>query len=196
MNNPPQQYSPANSSPLQLKSKRRLWIILGTLLLALIILLVACAALLLGVLTADFSNRTLAIGAVSLVVFSIGTLLLIIFIGVIYYTVRTGVQRKIRAAQDWPETEGQVLVSEVRDEGGENGWRAHVVYRYEVDGRVYENSRIAVAVEYGREGFQAQEELAARFPAGAPVTVYYNPQNPAEAALIKESLDSSSPSLF
>lgn len=106
------------------------------------------------------------------------------------------VKQKIREAQAWPSTEGTVLISEVRDEGGENGWRAHVRYRYEVAGQVYENSRIAVAVEYGREGLQAHQELAARFPAGANVTVYYNPQNPADAALIKGDPNSPSPSLF
>lgn len=106
------------------------------------------------------------------------------------------VHQKIREGQTWPSTEGLVLVSEVRDEGGENGWRAHVRYRYEVDGRTYENSRIAVAVEYGREGRQAHQELAARFPAGAHVTVYHNPQNPADAALIKGDPNSPSPPFF
>ena len=106
------------------------------------------------------------------------------------------VQQKIREAQAWPSTEGLVLVSEVRDEGGENGWRGHVRYRYEVAGRLYESSRIAVGVEYGREGLQAHQELAARFPKDARVTVYYNPRNPADAALIKGDPNSNSPSLF
>ena len=135
-----------------------------------------------------------AIGLLVLVVAFAGAVLA--FVLVIRRFALQAVQQKIREAQAWPSTEGVVLVSEVRDEGGENGWRAHVRYQYEVDGRTYESSRIAVAVEYGREGLQAHEELAARFPSGTRVTVYYNPQNPAESALVKGDPNSPSPSLF
>ena len=135
-----------------------------------------------------------AIGLVILVVAFAGAVLLLVL--VIRRLALQAVRQKMREAESWHSTEGLVLESEVRDEGGENGWRAHVRYRYEVAGRVYDNSRIAVAVEYGREGFQAQEELTARFPVGAKVTVYYNPQNPADAALIKSDPNSPSPSVF
>ena len=135
-----------------------------------------------------------AIGLLVLFVAFAGAVLLLVL--VIRRVALQAVRQKIREAQAWPSTEGLVLASEVRDEGGENGWRAHVRYRYEVAGRVYDNSRIAVAVEYGREGFQAHRELAARFPAGAQVTVYYNPRNPADAALIKGDPNSPSPSFF
>jgi hypothetical protein len=134
------------------------------------------------------------IGLLIVVVAFAGALLALVL--VIRRIALQAVKQKIREAQAWPSTEGLVLVSEVRDEGGENGWRAHVSYRYEVAGRVYENSRIAVAVEYGREGFQAHQELAGRFPEGTQVTVYYNPQNPADAALIKGDPNSPSPSFF
>lgn len=134
------------------------------------------------------------IGLSVLFVASAGAILLLVL--VIRRIALRAVKQKMREAQAWPSTEGLVLASEVGDEGGENGWRAHVSYRYEVAGRVYENSRIAVAVEYGREGLQAHRELAARFPAGAPVTVYYDPQNPADAALIKGDPNSPSPSFF
>lgn len=139
-------------------------------------------------------RRVLGIGLLIVVVAFAGAVLLLVF--VVRRFALQAVQEKIREAQAWPSTEGLVRASEVRDEGGENGWRAHVPYRYEVDGRVYESSRIAVAVEYGREGLPAHQELAARFPVGAQVTVYYNPQNPADAALIKGGPTSPSPSIF
>ena len=196
MNNPPQSDSPANPFSPRLIKKRRLWVVLGALIIALIILLVICAAVavLFGLLAGGHSYMAVAIGSVIFILPFAGIVLLLVL--VIRAKALRAVRQKIRAAQDWPSTKGLVLVSEVRDEGGESGWRAQVVYRYEVGGRVYENSRIAVAVEYGRQGFQAHQQLAARFPLGAQVVVYYNPQNPSDAALIKGNPNSSSPSSF
>jgi hypothetical protein len=176
--------------------KRRLWVILGALVIALIILLVICAAVavLFGLTAGGRPSMAVAIWSVSFILPFAGIVLLLVV--VFRAKASRAVRQKIRAAQDWPSTKGLVLVSEVRDEGGESGWRAQVVYRYEVGGRVYENSRIAVAVEYGRQGFQAHRRLAARFPLGAQVVVYYNPQNPADAALVKGDPNSSSPSSF
>ena len=148
----------------------------------------AAFAVLSGILAEDVPYMALAIGLVGLIPLSL-ILLLVILIFVM-------VRRKIQAAQNWPSTEGVVLTSEVRDAGGESGLYPLVIYRYEVGGRVYKNSRIAVAVEYGRQSFESLEQLAARFPVGAQVKVYYNPQNPAEAALIKGDPNSWTPSLF
>ena len=195
MSNPQQSSSRANSHSPQLKNKRRLWIILGSVIIALIILLVVCAAfaVLLGFMTIDNPGIVWGIGLVSMVLLFVGSSLVVVLISVI---VLKAVRRKIQAAQDWPATRGLVLTSEVRDGGPDSGWYAKIIYRYEVGGRVYENSRIAVAVEYGDHSFQANERLAARFPVGAQVSVYYDPQNPADSALIKGDPNSSSPSLF
>ena len=102
----------------------------------------------------------------------------------------------MRQAQGWPATKGLILSSEVRNAHDENGWYATIIYRYEVSGRAYESSRIAVAVEHGDQSFQTQQQLAARFPVGAEVLVYYDPENPTDAALIKGHPRTSSPSLF
>jgi hypothetical protein len=125
-----------------------------------------------------------------------GGLLIVILSLVILLTVsvRRLVGTKIQEAEHWPSTQGVVLTSEVRDAGGDSGWYANVVYRYEVGGCVYENSRIAVAVEPGSQSFQAHQQLAARYPVGAQVMVYYNPQNPADAALMIGDPNSWSPS--
>ena len=196
MNNPPQSDSPAHPFSPRLIRKRRWWIILGALISALIILLVICAAfaVLFGLPAVGQPYVAVAIGSVIFILPFAGIVLLLVFI--IRAEALRAVRRKIRAAQDWPSTKGLVLVSEVRDEGGESGWRARVVYRYEVGGRAYENSRIAVAVESGRQGFQAHQQLAARFPAGARVVVYYDPRNPSDAALVPGDPDSGSPSSF
>lgn len=125
-----------------------------------------------------------------------GLLLLLMLCGVVYYAALTAVRRKIRAAQGWPAASGVVLTSEVGDDGGESGLYVRVVYRYEVGGRVYENSRLAVAVEYGVQNLPALERMAARFPVGAEVPVYYDPHNPADSALIKGDPKSWAPSRF
>ena len=196
MDNPPRSDSTATPFSPRLIKKRRLWIILGALIIALLILPVLCAAVavLFGLPAGGHAYMAVAIGSAIFILPFAGIVLLLVV--VIRAQALRAVRQRIRAAQDWPSTKGLVLVSEVRDEGGESGWRAQVVYRYEVGGRVYENSRIAVAVEYGRQGFQAHQQLAARFPSGAQVVVYYNPLNPADAALIKGDPHSSSPSSF
>lgn len=93
-------------------------------------------------------------------------------------------RRRLTAARVWRGAHSQVART------------SEVVYRYEVGGRVYENSRIAVAVEHGDGSLQAQERLAAGFPAGAQVPVYYDPGNPSDSALIKGDPSSRAPSWF
>lgn len=120
-------------------------------------------------------------------------LLLVILIVVV---VLRQVQRKIGESQHWPSTTGVVLTSEVGHTGDDSGWYTRVIYRYEVGGRAYESSRIAVGVELGDQSQVSHERLASRFPVGARVTVYYNPQNPAEATLIQGDPNSWKPSSF
>lgn len=63
-----------------------------------------------------------------------------------------------------------------------------VTYRYEVDGQRYSSSRYSfgegdAASWRFRERSDAEAEAASRFPAGAVVTVHYDPENPTEAVL-------------
>jgi hypothetical protein len=134
----------------------------------------------------------LAVGLANLVVLAAILLLVVLTIAIVLRMVR----QKMTAAQNWPSTKGVVLVSEVKDAGGDSGWYTKVLYRYEVGGQAYESSRITVGVELGQQSLEAHERLSARFPAGAEVTVYYNPQNPAEAALIRGDPNSWNPSSF
>lgn len=194
MNHPRQPHPPGDSRPPRPTNKLKPRLILVGALVGLTALTVvtAAAAVLLG--RADATGAALTAGSAGLILFSVIAPLLTIalLVAVALWAVR----RKIRAAQDWPATRGVVLTSEVVDPGGESGWRARVVYRYEVGGRVYENSRIAVAVEHGNQSLHAQERLAARFPAGAEVPVYYDPRNPSDAALVKGDPNSPTPSWF
>jgi hypothetical protein len=198
MNNPQQSYSKGNYYSPRLKTKRKFRVILGVVIIALVILSVVYAAfkILLALLASQNSEWALAVESVSTILFFTSILSLAVFIGATYYCVLTLVRRKIREAQQWPSTKGLVVTSEVRNDNDEEGWYAKIIYRYEVGGRVYENSRIAVAVEHGNQSLQAQEQLASRFPVGAHVPVYYDPRNPADAALTKGDPNSWAPSLF
>jgi hypothetical protein len=60
-----------------------------------------------------------------------------------------------------------------------------VVYEYEVEGVKYFSNRLRVEDTSGPTtgGSLYAKQLFKRYPKGAAVTVYYNPQNPKESAL-------------
>ncbi len=88
------------------------------------------------------------------------------------------------SASNWPTTEGKILESKM--EKGTSGtgsnrtiqWYPTVKYRYEVDASTYEGDRII---------FGSSAELPSatldRYPVGATVKVFYNPDNPETAVL-------------
>jgi hypothetical protein len=103
---------------------------------------------------------------------------------------------QVRAAREWPSTAGKVVVSkaEVRkvkviDSEREEGHRfeernfADIVYEYSVAGRKLRNNRVSIGEDLGN--FQVAETIA-KYPAGAAVTVYYNPRHPDQAVLERD----------
>jgi hypothetical protein len=96
-----------------------------------------------------------------------------------------------RAAMRWPTVAGTVLSSraESRRElthtgGGTTAtvWSPLVEYSYRVGARSYHGARIAFGPEVAA-GRDLAEAVVARYPAGAAVTVHYDPTNPAHATL-------------
>lgn len=85
-----------------------------------------------------------------------------------------------RACLHWPSVAGQVIESRVDDEHLEM-MKPVLRYRYEVTGQTYVGFRVAFS-GYGA-GRPAMEQLIQPYPAGASVTVYYDPRNPASAVL-------------
>src|SRR5690349_8282277 len=100
--------------------------------------------------------------------------------------------REVRRASRWPSTEGKVVVSRVgtlKKEPGDIGYNSsdtnvtnypHVEYTYVAGGKTQRASQIEIG-EY-RSDFDLEEKLA-KYPVGARVTVYYNPDKPSEACL-------------
>ena len=106
--------------------------------------------------------------------------------------------RALRARR-WPSVDGEYAGTRLvhRNVGGAADGAddyAYVAYRYQVAGRPYRNDRLRFGPQvvpsssvpsFDPEPRDAagRARLAARFPVGAPVRVFYNPRNPADSVL-------------
>jgi hypothetical protein len=114
-----------------------------------------------------FTLITLALGAVSVVLIVFG-----------FAATRTPGKSK-----DWPTVTGQVLASTITYRSGSRGSRSpypFVMYTYQVAGQQYQSQRIYFGSEVGGS---AMTGVIKKYPIGAQIPVYYNPQNPADAVL-------------
>ena len=100
-----------------------------------------------------------------------------ILLGIIFFT-----QRKVAQASTWPSTLGTVTASTVERRSSGDGYSDYPVvrYSYQVIGRSYQGNRIMPGPEVGGSGAQ---KVVARYPAGAQVMVYYDPDKPSESVL-------------
>ena len=102
---------------------------------------------------------------------------------------------KTQDAQDWPTVQGTIVKSEVRQgsrssKSGSGGssfktyYAAEIRYRYVVAGQMFE-SEMTTPLSQTREHEQrfGAESDAARYPAGAAVTVHHHPTDPSDAYL-------------
>lgn len=104
-------------------------------------------------------------------------------------------QKQAWAARNWPQTTGfitstQVKSSRVRIRRGSSGgyrmatrYEPRVIYRYQANGVNCEGERLHLGDTVGYSDTGPVEKILARYPVGEVVTVYYNPDNPAEATL-------------
>lgn len=121
----------------------------------------------------------------------VGVIILIFGLGGIYL-IYLGFknQQKARASQGWLLTTGRIVESSVSQhwshdsEGGSRlSYSAHIRYEYGVSGQTFISSQVAFGpAPSSYRSARAQAE-ANRYPVGAAVTVYYNPDNPQEAVL-------------
>lgn len=83
------------------------------------------------------------------------------------------------AGAAWPHTSGTVLSAtvQVNHHGTSRQETPLVLYSYQVNGQFFRGNRVA------RRGVVDASRSVTRYPAGACVTVYYDPQNPADSAL-------------
>jgi hypothetical protein len=95
------------------------------------------------------------------------------------------VLRKGHASYQWPSVQGQMIVSRawlVEWEDGAAVW-PEMEFEYRVGQRTFTSRNIAFgyAAKLALPG--EAERLVARYPAGEPATVHYNPDQPHEAVL-------------
>ncbi len=113
------------------------------------------------------------------------TLLLLnaIFLGIIFAT-----RRKMNAVQGWSSTMGTVNASYLeRRRSSNNGGSTNypvVQYSYQIGGQMYQSQKIAPGMEVGGTG---AGKVVERYPAGAQVMVFYDPQNPSDAVLERKA---------
>ena len=110
----------------------------------------------------------------------IGFVLLIlnvVFLGIIYF-----MRKKMAVVSQWPSTMGTVMMSRVETRSSGDGYTDYPVvqYSYQVGGQAYQNMKLAPGPEVGGSGTR---KVVAKYPSGAQVMVFYNPQNPSEAVL-------------
>lgn len=86
-------------------------------------------------------------------------------------------------AQNWQPVPGTVILSTLEARRGSKGHYVNypvVHYRYRVGGMDYQSRKVSPGMEWGGSG---AGKVVERYPTGSQVTVYYNPENPAEALL-------------
>lgn len=101
-----------------------------------------------------------------------------IFLGIILFT-----RRKVSKASTWPSTLGTVTESRIQMRSNSDGGRTSyplVRYAYQIMGRAYECLKVMPGMDVGGSG---AHRVVSRYPVGAQVMVYYNPENPSEALL-------------
>jgi len=89
------------------------------------------------------------------------------------------------AARNWASTTGKVITSRVEVSGGDyTSVSPFIVYQYNVYGRDYSNSQIKAGdVHMSSYGSRDSYNIVDKYPVGADVTVFYNPENPQQSAL-------------
>lgn len=100
--------------------------------------------------------------------------------------------RDARRSEAWPRTSGEIVHAEVeehvtvrRDKDGERtstdiSYASNIAYTYRVAGREHQGQRVRWDWELERTDAEA---TVARYPVGSGVTVYYDPDDPANAVL-------------
>jgi hypothetical protein len=124
------------------------------------------------------SNFLLTVGIIGFV---------LVILNVVFLTIIFFMRRKMAAVSRWPAVVGTVIASttEWRRSGNDGSSEYPVVhYTYQVNGQIFQGMKIAPGPEMGGTG---AKKVVARYPAGAQVMVFYDPQNPTDAVLEKKA---------
>ncbi|KXK12812.1 MAG: hypothetical protein UZ14_CFX002002050 [Chloroflexi bacterium OLB14] len=109
--------------------------------------------------------------------------------GIGYYLYRRNQQSMAQRqdSQNWSTTTGKILMSSVQSQRSSTGGYSIypvIVYQYEVNGKTYQNQTVRVGDKFLKINVVGQaQKTVDKYPIGKEVTVYYDPNNPAECAL-------------
>ena len=102
-------------------------------------------------------------------------------------------RRKLQASLSWPQVAGTIIgggIEKSRQRDDDGGYSASytpkVQYRYVAEGVAIIGTRIAHVERSYNSHRQAEAELAL-YPVDSPVVVYFNPQKPSEAVLVRKA---------
>ncbi len=89
------------------------------------------------------------------------------------------------AAETYPTATGRIIHSDIKSRRVKNGTRywLEIVYEFEVEGRKFRGTRRQYE-DPEVSSHSACRKMQTAYPAGATVTVHYNPANPGEAVLV------------
>ncbi|MFL7795005.1 MAG: DUF3592 domain-containing protein [Anaerolineae bacterium] len=96
--------------------------------------------------------------------------------------------RTSKASKEWPSVEGQVVVATVEmkvdqdEDGSTTNYSPRVVYNYSISGQQYTSDQVVIGARRWHTS-QARAEVKLAYRSGQQVTVYYNPEKPAQAVL-------------
>lgn len=114
-----------------------------------------------------------------------GWALVFVAAGVLLLIYGIGLVREARSSGNWPSVLGKVVSAETTVVGHEKNksiYAPQVVYRYVVEGREHESSRLALVPRNSSSRAQVEAWIAP-YVVGSEVKVFYDPANPGEGVL-------------
>ena len=123
------------------------------------------------------SELLLTIGIIGFVL----VILNVVFLAILFF-----MRRRMAVVSQWPSTMGTVVNSYLERRSSSDGSTNYPVvqYSYQVGGQMYQSSKLAPGPEVGGTG---AGKVVARYPAGAQVMVFYDPQKPSDAVLERKA---------
>ena len=118
---------------------------------------------------------------------AVGIIVFVLFIlNVVFLTILFFMRRRMATVSQWPATMGNVIMSTIERRSSDDGYTDYPVvqYSYQVGGQAYQSYKLAPGPEVGGTGAR---KVIAKYPPGAQVMVFYDPQNPAEAVLERKA---------
>ncbi|BBB33437.1 hypothetical protein TTHT_1994 [Thermotomaculum hydrothermale] len=114
--------------------------------------------------------------------------IIFLMVGVLLFVVGYIFIKQAKKVEKWPSVKGVVVeskvVSHLDSESNQTMYAPAITYRYKVDGKEYTCSdygALNISYSFASEA----ERIVNNYPEGKEVIVYYNPENPYKAVLVK-----------